>query len=112
MRENLQAPPNADGSLPTDGLGPVRRGVADKLLGRKGDGSFDLDNLGSRLERTPEGYRDELFGPDHQTLRGIAEDTERNRPFKDAAFTSNPEKLVQGFGPQTAAGVRQMREIR
>lgn len=95
-----------------EGVGIVGRGVGEKLLGRTGTGEYDLKNFGARLERTPEEYRNELFGNGpHEQLQKIGGDYRELQPFEKGAYTSNPEELTHGIGPETAAGVRQLREI-
>jgi hypothetical protein len=95
-----------------EGVGIVGRGVGEKLLGKNERGEYDLKNFGSRLERMPEDSRNELFGADHhEQLRGIGSRYRELQPFEDAAYTSDPESLVKGIGPKTAAGVRQLRDI-
>jgi hypothetical protein len=92
-----------------EGVGIVRRGVGEKLLGRSGTGEFDLKNFGNRLERTPEEYRENLFGSDgHEQLRKIASDYADIEPYRAAAFDTPPEKLVQGVGPQTGSAMRDL----
>jgi hypothetical protein len=95
-----------------EGAGIVGRGVGEKILGRTGTGEYDLGNASTRLERMPAESRDELFGNDkHETLRDIGRDAQALKPFEKAATTDNPESLVQGVGPQTAAGVRNFRDL-
>lgn len=95
-----------------EGVGIVGRGVGENLLGKNAEGEYDLKNFGNRLERMPEDSRNELFGANrHEQLQRIGARYREMEPFEDAAYTSNPESLVKGIGPKTAAGVRQLRDI-
>jgi hypothetical protein len=97
-----------------EGVGIVGRGVGEKLFGKNAEGEYDLKNFGSRLERMPEDSRNELFGANrHEQMQGIGARYRELQPFEDAAYTKNPESLVQGvgLGPETAAGVRMLRDV-
>jgi len=89
-----------------EGVGIVARGVGEKMLGRTNTGEYDLGNFGARFERTPEGYRQALFGDQHDPLQKIGQDYQQIAPLRKAAYDTPPEKLVQGVGPQTGSAFR------
>lgn len=96
-----------------EGVGAVGRGVGENLLGRTSNGEYDLRNLGAPMQRIPEESRQALFGAQEEPLQGIGSAYREMQPFEKAANTENPEELVQGknLGPQTAAGVRKLRDL-
>lgn len=95
-----------------EGVGIARRGVTENLLGNAPDGTYDLRNFSSRLERLPGAYRSELFGGQgEENLRGLGSDYRAMQPFEKAATTDDPESLVHGVGPKTAAGARMLRDL-
>ena len=95
-----------------EGVGIVQRGVTEKMLGRTEDGQYDLGNFSTKLQRAPEGFRQELYGNDmHEDLQQMAARYRDIEPFAKAAYTDNPEALTKGVGPKTAEGVRQMFEM-
>lgn len=95
-----------------EGAGIVARGAASKLFGLTDAGEYDLGGLSRQLNREPSGFRDELFGPQHEELQHIGQESQALQPFEEAATTRNPEELVHGtkLGPKTAAGVRALRD--
>jgi hypothetical protein len=91
-----------------EGLGIVRRGVAERLLGRDETGEYKLDGFGGRLEKMPEENRNSLFGSAHAPMRDIASAYRDIEPFRAAAYDKAPETLVQGVGPQTGSAFRDL----
>lgn len=92
-----------------EGIGALRRGVGEDLLGSNDRGEYNLNKLGVPLERMD----GEFFGPHEQELQRIGNDYREMKPFEGAAYTENPESLVhgEGLGPKTAAGVRKLRDL-
>jgi hypothetical protein len=58
--------------LGDEGMGVIRRAVAEKLLGRTPTGEYDFREFPHRLENLNEDFRNELFGQGHQKMRDIA----------------------------------------
>lgn len=96
-------------------LGIVQRGNAEKLLGSTKDGQYDLGGFGKRLYQMPEENRLSLFGnDDNEKLQKLASDFQAIEPtrkaatapiedLRNAAFTPNPDNLVNGIGARTGS---------
>lgn len=90
-------------SLGPEGIGPIQRGVAEKLLGTSKDGEFDFKNFQSKWNKLPDAYREALFTPDHiAQFEDLANRTASN-PFYDpqnvlykAVNAQDPSTLVRG----------------
>ncbi len=94
--------------------GVTSRANAQKLFGAAPDGSYDLRGFSGRLARMPEDTRSTLFtNPQNEELSHIGADYREMQPFERAATTENPQALTTGkdLGPQTAAGVRKLRDL-
>jgi hypothetical protein len=58
--------------LGAEGFGVIQRAVSERLLGRTETGEYDFRGFPDRLENLDEGFRDELFGSHHKSLRDVA----------------------------------------
>jgi hypothetical protein len=61
-------------ALGPEGMGPIQRGIAEKLLRTTRDGGYNFKTFQGQWNRLPESYREAVFTPEQrQQLEGIAE---------------------------------------
>lgn len=103
-------------ALGPEGIGPIQRGVAEKLLGTTKEGGYDFKNFQGNWNRMPQAYREALFAPEQiSQFEQLATRTAAN-PFYDpqsvlykAARAQDPSTLVRGV-VQTPEAVKELRD--
>lgn len=91
-----------------EGMGIVRRGVADKLFGHTPNDEMDLKGFPRRLQQMPEEERTALFDQQHEPLLRLSEKQQDIEPYRKDAYDTAPEKLVKGVGDRTGSGFRDL----
>lgn len=104
-------------ALGAGGIGPIQRGVAEKLLGTAKEGGYDFKNFQASWNKLPQAYREALFTPwQNSQLERLAGQTASN-PFYDpqsvlykAVNAQDPSTLVKGV-VQTPEAIRQLQGV-
>ncbi len=88
-------------ALGPEGVGPIQRGVAEKVLGTTKEGGYNFKNFQGLWSRLPEGYRNALFTPEHiQQLEDIGN---AGTVLHEDANPSGSARLGQGIAEGAAA---------
>lgn len=81
-------------ALGPDGIGPVQRGVAEKLLGSTKEGGYNFKTFQGQWNKLPQSYRDALFTPAQQ--QAFADIGNAGTVLHEEINPSGTAKLGQG----------------
>jgi hypothetical protein len=70
-------------ALGPEGIGPIQRGVAEKLLGTAKEGGYDFKNFQANWNKLPQPYREALFTPGQISQFEDLANRTANNPFYD-----------------------------